>query len=761
MDGTIRIGGRLFTPQLLEHLDRVQRAGQPVSRNGLAREVCRALNWCTPEGRLALSQAKGALRQLRKRGLLPLPSQRQRQSRGRRRRAGRPLPPVKGVPHQVRQVRGLSLYLLGGEQDPHHRLWTELMLQSSGPGPLADIRLRYLIRSEHGWLGALGFGPAAFELGMRDQWIGWCTAARLAHLPEVIALTRVVIRPEVRCANLLGQVLRLALERVATDWQVSYQSQPVLVEIWVERARAAGQALSWSRWRRLGSRPATGAGRAARVGPSPKLEDLWVYPLAHQARRRLQEIAQPVLHPQPLLESLANSAWCGQELAGLQLGDERLHQRAQQLLQARWEQPRASFYGSFAEWSAAKGAYRLLESPRPDIDLSSLLAPHGEATQGRMAAEPLVLLIEDTTSYNYSGLQATSGLGSLGLNQGRGLWSHNVLACRPDGVPLGLLWSWLWARPEEHTSAGRNAKAIAEKESVRWVQSYHRAGLAARRMPQTQLVKISDREGDLYELYDAETVAPANLHTLIRSQHDRNLASHQKLWEYLAQQPVGAVREVKVPRRQGQPGRTAQVEVRWAPITIEAPAVGPKKGWPPLQRWAIWVKEVGAPAGVEPIEWMLLTDLPITTAEAAWEKVQWYCRRWTIEEWHRVLKSGCQVEEREFKSVESLARALAFDLLVAWRVLLLVKLGRSVPQLPAHILYTAEEQEILLQLFGKKQAGPAHPATVGEINRSVARLGGYLGRAGDGEPGAESLGIGLRRLADMVTAWKLANQRYG
>jgi hypothetical protein len=756
MDGTIRINGRLFTPQLIEHLQRAQQSGQAASRNGLAREVCRALNWCTPQGRLALPQAKQALHKLRKRGLLELPDQ---GGPRRQRRAMDPeLPPVERVPGHVRRVRGLTLYRLSGHEDPHAWVWKALMLQQGPEECWAQVGLRYLVGSEHGWLGALGFGPAAFELGPRDQWIGWSTAARLAHLPEVAALSPVVMRPGVRCRHLLSEVLRLALERVVVDWEGCYQCPPALVESCVERRRATGQALSHNGWRRLGSASATGKGRGAR---SQRLLDLWVCPLEDQARRRLQEIAQPPLSPQPLLESLANSQWCGQELAGLQLGDERLDQRAQQILQARWEQPRASWYGSFADWSAAKGAYRLLESRRPDIDLESLLSPHVEATQGRMAAEALVLLMEDTTSLNYSGLEQTPGLGSLGENPGHGLWSHNVLACRPDGVPLGLLWSYLWARPEDYSSAGRNAKSIEEKESVRWVESYHRAALAARRMPQSQLVKISDREGDLYELYDAETQAPANLHTLIRAQHDRNLVSHQKLWDYLAQQPAGAAREVRVPRRQGQPARTAQMEVRWAAVTLQAPAVGPKKNWPPLQRWAIWVKEIGAPAGVEPIEWMLLTDLPIGTGEEAWQKVQWYCRRWTIEEWHRVLKSGCKVEERELKSVPALERALAFDLIVAWRVLLMVKLGRSLPQLPAHIIYTPEEQQILLGLFGKKTTGPARPPTLGEMNRSVARLGGYLARAKDGEPGAESLGIGLRRLADMVTAWKLANQKCG
>jgi hypothetical protein len=703
MEHPVRVCGRLFTPQLLEQLQRMNAGQPPPSRNALAREICRALNWCTPDGRLALPGAKVALRKLAKRGLLSLPGSRARKSSHKLRGSGQPLPPLQPVPDRVQQVRGLALYLLRGHEDPHHRLWNDLIIQQHPcqDAPLVGAQLRYLIGSEHGWLGALGFGPAAFALGARDQWIGWSSAARLAHLPEVLGLSRVLIRREVRCANLLSKVLSLALKRVGTDWHGRYGVKPVLVETFVERDRYTGQSLRASNWRRLGR--STGRGRLGPAEPTKSLKDIWVYPLADKARQQLQEQPAGILYPKPLLESLAGGDWCGQELAQLQLGDERLHRRAEQILQSRWEQPQASFYGTFTEWSAAKGAYRLLESERPDISLGSLLAPHVEATQARMAAEPTVLLIGDTTSFNYSGLKETTGLGSLGENEGQGLWSHNVLACRTDGLPLGLFWNHTWARPPDYSSAGRNARSLDEKESRRWVEAFHQAGLAARRMPQTQLVNIADREGDIYELYDAGTVAPANLHTLIRAQHDRHLASHQKLWACLEGQPVGALREVAVPRRLKQPARQAQVEVRWARVTIEAPAVGPKKGWPSLRLWAVWVREINAPVGVEPIEWMLLTDLPIATAEQAWEKVQWYCRRWTIEEWHRVLKSGCQVEQREFKSAETLQRALAFDLIVAWRVLALVKLGRAVPQLPADIIYAPEERELLVRYFKKNE----------------------------------------------------------
>jgi hypothetical protein len=611
------------------------------------------------------------------------------------------------VPKRVDQIQGLRLHLLSGQEDALHPLWNDLMIAQHpcGDAPLVGAQLRYLIGSDHGWLGALGFGPAAFALAARDQWIGWDTPARLSHLREVVGLSRLLIRQEVHCANLVSKVLSLVLARLAGDWQERYQVRPQLVETFVDRARFTGRSLGAANWWRVGV--STGRGRLGPKTAVKSLKDIWVFPLDRRARQKLQAQVPPPLTPQPLEQSLAPEDGCAGEMAGLDLGDRRRQQRALKILAARWQQPQASFYGSFSSWTPAKGAYGLIEHPSRDISLESLLAPHRQATQARMAAEPVVLLPQDTTGLNYSGLRQTTGLGPLGDEKGQGLWLHSLLAFRPDGVPLGVLQARCWARPPEDSSErGRNAKSIDEKESFRWIQAFQQAAAAAQRMPQTQLVVLTDREGDLYELHDAAQIGPANLHALIRAQHDRNLDCHQKLWAFMESQPVGQSRPLPLPRRRGRPARTAEVQVRWASVTITAPAVGCKKGWPPLTLQAIWVHETNPPAGAEPIDWMLLTDLPITTAEQAWEKVQWYCRRWGIEEWHRALKNGCGVEQREFKTAEHLQRVLAFDLIVAWRLLACVKLGRALPQLSASVLYSPDELEVLLAAVKKTPDRP-------------------------------------------------------
>jgi hypothetical protein len=253
-----------------------------------------------------------------------------------------------------------------------------------------------------------------------------------------------------------------------------------------------------------------------------------------------------------------------------------------------------------------------------------------------------------------------------------------------------------WARDPQSDTQERKAQGITEKESLRWVEGFGQAAQAAARMPQTQLVAMTDREGDIYELHQAASQTPPNLHLLIRAQHDRPLDGGQKLWAFMASLPVGQRRRLQLPRGHGQPARPARVEVRWAQVSLQAPAAGCKKTGPALKLWVVWVHEPNPPPGVEALDWMLLTDWPITDAQSAWEKVQWYCRRWGIEEWHRALKNGCQAEQREFKTAEHLQRVLAFDLVVAWRVLACVKLGRALPQLPATVLYSEEELLVLL-----------------------------------------------------------------
>lgn len=703
---SVMVCRREFTAELLEHLRALSAQEQPPTRHMLAQEVCTQLAWYMPDGRPAISSAKVAVRKLEQRGLLPVKAGVAEVKQKRRlRRSDQPLPGLVKVPARVDQVQGLRLHRIEGSEDPLHGLWNDLIVEQHpcGDAPLVGAQMRYLIGSDHGWLGAIGFGPASFVLASRDQWIGWSVNARLGHLREVVGMSRFLIREEVRCVNLMSKVLSLVLECLPEDWEGRYGVRPLLVETFVDRSRFTGSSMSASNWLRVGV--SSGRGRLGARRGDKSLKDVWLYALHRRCREQLQKEVPAPLTPRRIEQSLAREDWCVGEMGGLDLGDRRRTKRAAAILGARWKNPQASFYGSFSKWSQAKGAYALIEHKGPELSYDRLLSGHQQATQQRMAAESVVLLAQDTTGLNYSGLLKTTGLGSLGNAKGQGLWLHSLVTIRPDGVPLGVLEAQCWGRETleaNETQRGRNAKSIDEKESYRWIQSYQCAAAAARRMPQTQLVVMADREADLYELHQAAADAPPNLHTLVRAQHNRHLTSHQKLWDHMAALPCGERRTVDLPRRSGQPARTAEVELRWDQVEIKPPAVGCKKSWPPVMIWVVWVHEPQPPEGCEALNWMLLSDLPISDAHQAWQRVEWYCRRWIIEEWHRVLKSGCGVEQREFKTAEHLKRVLTFDLIVAWRILACVKLGRAMPQLPASVLYTPEELEVLNAISKKK-----------------------------------------------------------
>ncbi len=366
-------------------------------------------------------------------------------------------------------------------------------------------------------------------------------------------------------------------------------------------------------------------------------------------------------------------------------------------------------------------------------------------------------------------LKAAPLVGSVGDDRhpGRGLWLHTLQAYRTDRIPLGCAWAKLWARSPQSDAVHRNEQPAADKESARWLEAYQVALGLARRMPQTHLVVCGDRESDIFELYDQGEVAPKNLHLLVRAQHDRLLESGRKLWAELSRQPVGGSMRVQVPRNKTHPARIATLELKWAAVEATPPQVALKKSWSSIPLHAVFAREVDPPAGIQPIEWMLITDWPVLSLKMARRLVCWYGLRWGIECWHQVLKDVCGVETRQMKTAQALERALALDIMVAWRAQMLCRLGKESPSLPAHSHYSQAELAVLevlkkktaaaltsppVDLINPPSAAPPTQSTLSlaQANLLVAMLGGFWGRKGDGHPGAKSLSRGLELLAVIV-----------
>lgn len=217
---------------------------------------------------------------------------------------------------------------------------------------------------------------------------------------------------------------------------------------------------------------------------------------------------------------------------------------------------------------------------------------------------------------------------------------------------------------------------------------------------------------------------------------------------------MGGQMVVQVPRKKKQPAREATLELRWQEVEVKPPQVGFKKTWPPVKMYAVLAREVWAGPGIEPIEWLLLTTWPVTSLKMARRIVRWYALRWGIECWHKALKSVCRVEDRQMKSATTLERALAFDMVVSWRVLLLTRMGKEHPNLPASLFYDEAELRVLKAVVVKKnfkRENPRAELTAWEANILVAMLAGFWARKSDGHPGTKIFSEGLIIL--MLLVW--------
>jgi hypothetical protein len=460
------------------------------------------------------------------------------------------------------------------------------------------------------------------------------------------------------------------------------------------------------------------------------------------------------------LDELDRPGWAVAEFEQAPLVDRRLNRRLSALAGDLARQPGAPIPQACQTDAQIQGAYRFLENDF--VEPEQILAGHRQASLKRLAREPVVLAPQDTTSFNFSQLPATVGLGPIGAKhqpEARGLWLHSTQTFTPEGLPLGLIAARFWSRPAAPADErNRHQKRFEEKESVRWRESWESCQAVRAQLPAANLwVNIADMEGDIYEVFAAVLAQPApRVEALVRSRHNRQLAAgEERLWERLARQPLADTLEVRVPRQDGQPARLARLQIRFCEVCLAAP--GGKAGQPPLRLWAVEAREPRPPQGVEPILWRLLTTLPVITAAAAIEKVRWYARRWGVEVFHKIVKSVCRAEGRQLETAARLERALMIDLVVAWRTQVLTQVGRQNPDLPATDYFTEPEWQALYLFIHRDAAFPAQAPSLGQMMRWVGRLGGFVKCKANPHPGPITLARGLARLNDMAAIWAIQN----
>jgi hypothetical protein len=449
----------------------------------------------------------------------------------------------------------------------------------------------------------------------------------------------------------------------------------------------------------------------------------------------------------------SDATWAQDEFGEADLGDVRRTARLIQLASVLGAQPSASLPDATDDPATLKAAYRFFDNDY--VRAEAMLESHVQSTTRRMQAVELVLAVQDTTYLDWTDHPTTTGLGPLAAPSHQGVLAHTTLALTPERVPLGLLAQQVWARDGEvRRNQDHKQRALSDKESQKWLSSLEAVIAARAECPTTQFVSVGDREADVYDLF--LRTRPPGVDLLIRAAQDRKAEHAEKyLWAAMATAPVAATVTVHMGARAGQDARNASVTVRWRQVTLRPPNSRTKEKLPNVTVWAVWAIEANPPPGVKGVEWLLLTTVPVTSTDDALSRLEWYAARWGIEVWHKVLKSGCRIEDRQLESAERLIRCLTLYSVIAWRILYATMLARATPNVPCTVLLDEDEWQGLYCRIHRVSLAPAKPATLRQAVRWIAQLGGFQGRKGDGEPGVNVLWKGFQHLVDITAMYRI------
>jgi hypothetical protein len=458
--------------------------------------------------------------------------------------------------------------------------------------------------------------------------------------------------------------------------------------------------------------------------------------------------------------------WITEETKSVNFGDKRLNKRYGNVLNNLASSPNKSIPASCKSWGETLAAYRFLNNE--EVTAEQILFPHKEATIERIKKEKIVLIPQDTTDMDFSGRETISGMGYLNSEKTQGFYLHPSIAVTPDRVCLGIVDIQMWVR-EELGSRKQKNKPIEEKESYCWLKGYEAANKIALVAPETTIVSVSDREGDIYELLGKMPSEINKAYWLIRSQHNRILLNRAgekqelRLWQELrTSKSIGEI-EFKLPKgriyerkdKRNRPPRTERIvrqEIRIGTVQIKPPFYK-EKNQESITMYVVHCREIDPPYENERLEWFLITSYPVINAETAINVVNWYLCRWQIEIFFKILKSGCNIEELQFDTYKATANCISLYLIIAWRILYLTMLGRNCPDLDCNVVFEEDEWHAVYAIVTKKSP-PKKPPKLNEIIIMIAKLGGFLGRKSDGSPGNKVMWIGLQRMKDFTLAWE-------
>ncbi len=725
-----------------------------TSRNAFGRRVCETFDFRNRGGRLQVAGCLKVLRTLASNHPeIRLPDAQPSVKSSGPRLLAQAIPEPEAVPDKLKAVRNLNIIWVETSED--RAIWNTLIAREhpQGIATFAGQQLRYLFHSEHGYLGAAGFAAAALKVRARDHWIAWSESVRKAQLDRMVCLNRFLIRSRVRCRNLASHLLGTLLRRLPEEFQTRYNQEPWLVETYLDEGYQ-GTCLKAANFILVGK--TAGRGRQDRKNLRQKtVKRIFVRPLRRDWRRRLGVPRVELAATLPIGAGLNSEEWAANEFGEARLGDQRLTARLIKSASLLAEYPgRAINANDQSDEAAICGYYRLIEQPETsEVTVPNILAPHRERSLRRMRGQKTVLAIQDGTDFNFTTRPGCEDLSLIGQNQTQakafGLHLHATLAVTDQGLPLGLLRLGFDPTPEVAAQSERLA-------SQRWLAGWKDCADAASQLTRrTQVISVCDREADMFELFHAQRQRPRT-ELLVRARHDRKLKpeeaklfatiKRQRPADHLSLEVDGLTERPKSSRKAARPTRKKRVArcvLRFCHVTL--PATKTYLQADPVRLSAVHVEETDPPEEEKPLQWYLLTSVEVKDAEKAAEMVRFYNQRWRIEDFFRVLKSGCKAEYLMFRTASRLQRAIAINAVIAWRIMVMTLLGRQVPDCDPKLMFSDEELSFLKHyaLALKMKL----PNELGNAVRLVAELGGYRGRKHDTEPGNQIMWYGYTKLS--------------
>lgn len=468
-----------------------------------------------------------------------------------------------------------------------------------------------------------------------------------------------------------------------------------------------------------------------------------------------------------------NGAWVAGEVAGCQFHDARLGKRLGSLLHQLGGSIGGTIPVACQDWANTKAAYRFLSND--DVDEQAILAGHFQATRDRARAStgPL-LVLQDTTEFSFK-RDKPELVGFKGVTHSRrdkagrpqphttcGILMHSSLVVTAQGLPLGLCAIKFWSRQKFKGTAALKRKInptrvpIEEKESVKWLLNL-RQSTALIDDPR-RCVHIGDRESDIYELFSLADELETRF--LVRTCNDRLAGDgDHTIADEMADVRVQGLHRVEFRDERGQPCE-ATLELRYRQIGV-LPPIGKQQSYPALELTVLHAQERDAPAGRAPLQWKLITNLPVRSKAEAIEKIDWYAMRWKIETFHKILKSGCRAEDSRLQTADRLTNLISIYCILSWRIFWLTMLGRVAPRSSPRDAFTEDELAVLDRLSPKTSTPELVPRTLSHYAIQLAKLGGYLARKNDPPPGNLVMWRGLTRLTDIVLGMQLAAETCG